>query len=413
MYPLVAIALALILLVLLLRCKIRVGRAMVLTTLFITVLLWVSPLQTWSGLILEWNSRPLGETTGYLFVSIAGLLYLVNVLGEAMQITGVSERLVPALHGLFRSRRMALAAIPMLMGLLPTPGGIMLSAPMVRHSGDRIGVDRAHQAAINYFFRHQWESVWPLFPAIPLIQGLLGISIGQLVAHNIFLCVIGLAAGVVFLLTYGIPPRNPEHTAPSSGWQKNLRHFINAFWPIALAAILAIVLNIPAGLGLLAALMIFLLLHHIPVKNCGQIFKKAFEADFVLLVLAALCFKLNLEVAGAIPQIVDFLTGLHVPPPVLVFLLPFLVSFVTGMTTPSIIITFPLLAGFIGSGPACHVGLQTLAFSGILCALACSPIHLCLALSCSYFEAPFGRILLRLIGPVIVLFATGVVSAYF
>ncbi len=86
---------------------------------------------------------------------------------------GLSARLVPAMHGLFRSRRVALAAIPLVMGLLPTPGGIMLSAPMVREAGDKMGVERSRVAAINFFFRHQWEPIWPLFPAVPLIVTML------------------------------------------------------------------------------------------------------------------------------------------------------------------------------------------------------------------------------------------------
>jgi hypothetical protein len=162
MYALISMALALALLVVLLHLKVKLGRAMLLSSIALAALLRVTPGRFWDAAVDEWNTKPLGQTTGYLFITLTALVMLVNVLGTAMKETSVSKRLVPALHGLFRSRRFAMAAIPMMMGLLPTPGGIMLSAPMVRDLGDHVGIERSHQAAINFFFRHQWETVWPM-----------------------------------------------------------------------------------------------------------------------------------------------------------------------------------------------------------------------------------------------------------
>ena len=205
MYELIAMALALALLVILLHFKVKLGRSMVLSAVGLAVLLRVTPDQFRQALVEEWNTKPLSQTTGYLFVMLVALITMVNVLATAMKETGVSQRLVSALHGLFRSRRLALAAIPMMMGMLPTPGGIMLSAPMVRDLGDHVGVERSRLAAINFFFRHQWEPVWPLYPAVPLVQSMFGISAFALISHNIAITAAGLLGGVVFLLLCGIP----------------------------------------------------------------------------------------------------------------------------------------------------------------------------------------------------------------
>ena len=159
-------------------------------------------------------------------ILLTALVILVNILGLAMRQTGVSHRLASALHGLFKSRRFALAAIPMMMGLLPTPGGIMLSAPMVRDLGDHIGVDRSHSAAVNFFFRHQWETIWPLFPAVPLIQGMFGISAFVLISHNIAIMLCGTIGGVLFLLLRGIPPRTQQQT-PHGRFRVHLFDFLH------------------------------------------------------------------------------------------------------------------------------------------------------------------------------------------
>ena len=146
---------ALTLLVVLLHLKVKLGRSMVLAAVGLAVLLRVTPSEFWQALVNEWHTKPLSQTTAYLFVMLATLIMMVNVFATAMKETGVSQALVPALHGLFRSRRLALAAIPMMMGMLPTPGGIMLSASMVSDLGDHIGVKRDRLAAINFLFRHQ------------------------------------------------------------------------------------------------------------------------------------------------------------------------------------------------------------------------------------------------------------------
>ena len=210
MYALIAMALALTLLVVLLRLKVRLGRSMILSSFALAILLGVTPSEFCRTVINEWHNKPLSQTAGYLFITLAALVVFVNVLGTAMKETGVSNRLVPALQGLFRSRRFALSAIPLMMGMLPTPGGIMLSAPMVRDLGDRIGVERDRLAAINFFFRHQWESVWPLFPAVPLVQSIFGISAFVLISHNIVITLCGTLGGVIFLLCSGMPKKKQQ-----------------------------------------------------------------------------------------------------------------------------------------------------------------------------------------------------------
>ena len=49
-------------------------------------------------------------------------------------------------------------------------GGVSGGAWATLNLGDHVGVKRSRLAAINFFFRHQWEPVWPLYPAVPLVQ---------------------------------------------------------------------------------------------------------------------------------------------------------------------------------------------------------------------------------------------------
>ncbi len=410
MYALLAMASALTLLVVLLRFKVKLGRSMLLSSIALAVLLRVTPGEFWNTVVGEWHNKPLNQTTGYLFLTLTVLVISVNVLGLAMKEIGVSQRLVPALHGLFRSRRFALAAIPMMMGMLPTPGGIMLSAPMVRDLGDRIGVERSRLAAINFFFRHQWESVWPLFPAVPLIQSMFGISAFTLISHNIAITLLGTLGGVIFLLLSGIPPRDRGNQSHDR-FSNNIRNFIHAFWPIVLVASLYAVFNLSPAITILLAIVIFLIFHKVPLKRWATLFKSGAEPDFALLILGALLFKLNLEAGRAIPAVVEFFSEINIPPHFLIFFLPFIVGFLTGVTMPTVAMTFPFLMPFIGTGQETKVQLETLAFSGLLCGLFLTPVHLCLSLSASYFKAPLIKIVVKLLGPVVFVAAAGVLMA--
>jgi len=412
MYALLAMALALTFLVVLVHLKVKMGRSMLLSAIGLAILLRVTPGEFWQAVTDEWYSQPLSRTTGYLFVTLTALVILVSVLGVAMKETGVSQRLVPALQGLFRSRRFALSAIPMMMGLLPTPGGIMLSAPMVRDLGDHVGIERSRLAAINFLFRHVWESVWPLFPAVPLIQGMFGISALTLISHNIAITLSATLGGTVFLLLSGIPPKNRNEQSRGR-FADHIKSFTGAFWPIALVAALYAGFNLPPAAGLLLAIFIFLWLNRVPRRQWSAIFKSGIEPDFALLILGALVFKLNLQAGQAVEDVVQFLSDMNVPSHLVIFILPFLVGFLTGLVVPTVAITFPFLIPFIGTGPQTRIGLETLAFSGLACGLILTPVHLCLVLSASYFEAPLTKIMVRLIGPTIFVAAAGTLMALF
>ncbi|TFG49450.1 MAG: DUF401 family protein [Candidatus Brocadiia bacterium] len=413
MRALIAMALALGLLVGLLRFKVKIGRSMIISAIALAFFLGVTPAAMREQLIREWHEKPLTETTCYMFVMITALVVLVNVISSALKETGVTDRLVPAIQGLVASRRVALSLIPLLMGLLPSPGGIMLSAPMVRDLGDKVGVERSRLAAINFYFRHQWEPVWPLFPAIPMIQGYLGVSARSIVMYNGVIVLAGLAGGIIFLLIKGIPPRKAEHKPDKALFHHNVRDFLHAFWPIALAAVLYAVFNVPPGAGIFIAIIAFLLLHKVPLYRWPAIFKTGKEMDLTLLILGALFFKVILEAGNAVPEVVDVFNRYHVPPNVVIFAMPFMVSSLTGITSATVAITFPLLLPLIGTGADAKMPLEVLAISGLVCGLSLTPVHMCLALSAGYFETTFTKIVTRLILPILFVAAAGILMVIF
>jgi len=193
----------------------------------------------------------------------------------------------------------------------------------------------------------------------------------------------------------------------------NLKDFLHAFWPIGFTAGLYIGLDVPPAVGIFLAIIGLLLMHRVPLKQWGAVFRAAREPDMVLLIFGALFFKINLETSGAIGSVVEYLTSVHVPPSVLVFLLPMLVGFTTGVTMPSVAITYPFLLTFIGTGHEVKMGLEALAFAGLTFGMWVTPVHLCLPLSASYFQTSLFRIILKMVLPAVGLALAGVLLAAF
>ena len=283
---------------------------------------------------------------------------------------------------------------------------------MVRDLGDHVGIERNRLAAINFFFRHQWEPSWPLYPAVPLAQSMFGISALTLISHNIVLTAAGLLGGVIFLLLCGIPKRD-EKSRPEGRFTDNIRNFVHAFWPIVVVAVLYAGFDLPPAIGLLLAIIIFLSLHKVALNRWPEIFKSGVEFDFSLLIFGALLFKLDLEAGNAVEAVIQFFTEVNMPEYFVIFFLPFIVAYLTGVTTATVAITFPFLIPFIGTGDAAKVGLETLAFAGLVCGLLLTPVHLCLALSASYFKTSLPGIMLKLLPPTLFVAVAGILMAKF
>ncbi|NLI91931.1 MAG: DUF401 family protein [Peptococcaceae bacterium] len=60
--------------------------------------------------------------------------------------------------------------MPAFLGFLPSLGGAIFSAPLVRESGQRYGLSAEKLTVINYWFRHIWEFSNPIVPAVLLAQ---------------------------------------------------------------------------------------------------------------------------------------------------------------------------------------------------------------------------------------------------
>lgn len=97
-------------------------------------------------------------------LALFGVVFFIMLLSAIQGKTGQGRRLVAGLTPYMKSPRLRLAFFPALVGLLSVPGGAIFSCPMVRDVAEGYAIPKRDQTLINYWFRHIWEAVWPLYP---------------------------------------------------------------------------------------------------------------------------------------------------------------------------------------------------------------------------------------------------------
>ncbi|RLC88810.1 MAG: hypothetical protein DRI37_04835 [Chloroflexi bacterium] len=386
-----------------------------LTFIFAGIVLLLS--RKWNlGLVLLLASVAVGLLFGYPLVEIgrdvllttvdpltlrlALAVVLIMTLGELLRQTAGLKRMAEALQELVPDGRIVIAALPAMVGLLPMVGGAMFSAPMVDEVGDRLRVDQERKTFINYWFRHIWEYIFPLYPSMMLAAALLGLTTTQLARATWPLTVAAVAGGLLFGLL-GLPQRGSDDPPPPSRSQ-SLRTLATSVWPVVLIIVLSLILPIDERLTLivsgLVTIALMMVVKHIPLRDLWTILCERIPWQTVVVVFGALIFRCVLANSGAILATSDALTTLHVPLALVAFIVPFIAGLLTGVSAAAFSIGFPVVLPLVVAdggaiAPAWVAWLMAGGFLGVMF----SPVHLCLSLTRVYFGAEWGPIYRRIV----------------
>ena len=110
-------------------------------------------------------------------LAIVFIMFLEKIFNEQ----GYRSRLLSSLSGLFHSRRLTIAAIPAFIGLIPSAGGAVFSAPMVEEACRGVQVAPIDQAFCTSYYRHVWEVSLPTFPGVLIAIQLSGLSLNTFI----------------------------------------------------------------------------------------------------------------------------------------------------------------------------------------------------------------------------------------
>lgn len=347
-----------------------------------------------------------------LTLRLALSVVLIMVLSELLRETASLQGMVEALQALIPSGRFVIAALPALVGLLPMVGGAMFSAPMVNEVGDQFDVDSERKTFINYWFRHIWEYVFPLYPSMVLAAALLNLETFQLASATWPLTAAAVVSGAVFGLT-GMP-RTPNSAARSSARLSRMRTLATSIWPIGLVIILSLFLPIDERatliLSLVVTIALLMITKHIPPVTLGHVLRKHIPWKTVLVLFGALIFRRVLDNSGAVRGVSETLIQSHVPLALIAFVVPFVAGLLTGLSHAAFSIGFPVMVPLVANdGVAVASGWAAWMMAGAFLGVMCSPLHLCLSLTRVYFEAEWGPIYRRIAPSTLAVAATAAV----
>jgi integral membrane protein (TIGR00529 family) len=335
-------------------------------------------------------------------------LLLTMVMEHILRSTGMLKRMVSSLSAALPDRRVVMAAMPAMIGMLPSPGGAVFSAPMVHEAAGEAPITPEQKALINYWYRHIWEYVSPLYPGVILVAGITGLSTQTLFIANLPFAISVVAWGVLFCF-HGIG----HHQSPPSDIRRSREFltFLTMISPIMLALLLVVLLRVTAPLALGGAVLsLYVVQRYTPAMILKNLHESV-SGKALFLVIGIMIFQEVLRVTGALSGISHYFSSSQMPVHLLLFLIPFIAGVMTGLTVGFVGITFPLLLPLMG-GATPSPGLVALAFGSGFAGVMLSPVHLCYVLTCDYFKADIARVYHRLWLPSACVLAAALIPLY-
>nr|MBN2277916.1 DUF401 family protein [candidate division Zixibacteria bacterium] len=336
------------------------------------------------------------------FLALYAIIILITFLGRFLREIGYLDRLVKASEEIIGGARTASAVLPAMIGLMPMPGGALLSAPLI----GRVLKDKKYspefKTVVNYWSRHVIEFCWPVYPGLILSATITSLPVGTVSLLQMPMTLIMILIGIVFFIRK-IDPSN----GPGGKLIKPLFSILVNIWPIILAILIHAIFEIKLVFCVLIALILLLLIERPTPARLLPVAKEAFSPRLLVLVYGVLSFKAALEVTGAVGSIPKLTAELGLSPQIMIILVSFLSGLLTGILFALIGLAYPLLAAFLYQ-PDINLANIFLAFVSGYVGMIFSPTHFCLILTNEHFKSHLGKVYRLLTPPLLLLFLTAV-----
>ncbi len=365
---------------------------------------------------------------------LLGLMVFIMAFSIAMKKAGALDAFNDAVRAITRSSNAALPIAPLLIGTLPMPGGAVLSAPLVDALDPNRSQGGERLSAINYWFRHNLELSWPLYPAFILTSTLADISVGRLILLNLYAPICLFALGTIFIMKR-TRPGSVELKALDQALSPNkagsrLSLAIRGFAPLAIVLGTYVILDIvwklqaphfgfsgrvnaltgrffPILTGLSAGSLF------IVFRNGDKtIFKKSItpaSIKMVAVIAGIRCFSALLETGGVASSATAELSALGISPLIVAVLLPFIAGLITGVGFGYVGLAFPIVLGLFSAGGSFpQEAVVVLSGAAGYTGMMLSPLHVCMVVSAEHFGTGPASTIKRIALPLLFFFLIAV-----
>jgi len=319
---------------------------------------------------------------------------LIPLIGGGLQRSGLLNDLI---NNLQVKRQVFLGFSPALMGLLPIPGGALLSAPMLIRAGDDISGDS--YAAINVWFRHILILIYPLGALLPCAK------MADVNIYSVILYVLP-AFIILFLLGYFFFLRNVSGDMPSVHKINYKKLFIPLMIIISAPAIhitlsnLGVFDEISLMIGISVSLILTATIGKLKTSDMSFIIQKMKPWKYSLIIMGVFLFLHVFEastISGLIAELVFSKTFL-------IIIVGALLSIVTGRVQLPISILIPIFLATYGAEQLTALTFA-LMYIAIYIGYMISPVHPCVSVSIEFFDTNYKDFAGKLILPSLIGFA--------
>jgi uncharacterized protein len=416
LHTLINLVITFLFIVFLLRKKLHLGLVMFLAAVLLGILFQVNLINQ----LLTVKRAIISPTFLQLGVALNIIMFLENVLRNK----GYLQKTLHSLKVLIPNPKINMLILPAFLGLLPSSGGAVFSAPLVAAAGKDLGMSAEEKSQVNYWFRHLWEFFFPLYPGIILAAKILALPVGKISLTLCWFFFIAVITGYFLIvrkiggtgvkMEVPIESRVPDQTLRSELDKKRaLFDLLAGIWPVVLIVLVVLVFHADVGLTVVSILVLLLFMNRYRPQELKKLWRESFAVSLIYLIAGILIFKEMLQTSGVVDLLPVYLKSMGIPDLLVVICLTFLVAFSTGISQAYIATTFPLLLGIIGTGSGIRPGMMILAFISGFVGIMLSPVHLCLVLTVQYYKADFVKVWRSVIIPSAVLLLAAILFAFF
>lgn len=393
MLDILKLSITFIAILILLRRKLNIGYVLLIASGLLS-LLYVMPFQT---ILVTLKSTATDPVTIKLFFALTLIKSLELILREQQ----ILARMMEASRSILKKKKAVIISMPMLIGMLPSLGGAYFSAPMVEESTKGLNMSQEEKGFINYWFRHPWEYILPLYPGILLASAITGIELRSLILANLTYALLIFITGFIFSMrgVKGVFTKKIE-TSKKDLW---------SFLPLLLILLMVMVMHIELHYALGFIMLMLFVFYRLSLKDVFRVIKHGITVDVIVIVFGTMLFKFTMENSGAVAHLSQYFKDIGIPILPILFILPFISGLLTGLTVGFVSSTFPLLISLAGG---VHLNEITFAFASGFVGVLLSPVHLCFVLTKEYFKADIAGIYRKTI-PASTIIMIGAIGVYF
>jgi len=315
-------------------------------------------------------------TPSYLWFSFA--LGLFPILGMILKRIGAFDDLIQNLR---MGKKAFMGFSAALIGLLPVPGGALLSAPIIKKVAGSMENERSF--VINIWYRHVLILIYPIGPALLIPVKIANLNVYDVIPYLFPFFIMMIAIGYIFQL------RKINDKIEYEG-EPDLKKIIMPIFIILMPLIIDygvkrfIDVSIPDMVLFFAVLIttLFAIVYgRLGASDVKKIVIGSKFWKFVFIMMAMFLYIDMFVVSG----VGDLISELNVPSIVLCVGIGFLLAFVTGRTqlSASVVIPSYLAAASLDSMPLIVFALT---FVSIFLGYLISPLHPCISVSLEYFN---------------------------